>query len=452
MGKGDLTLMRYLHIVPYQNLINWSVAHVLGNDLGFTNRYPFVSIGVLLKPSRNVVIIKDNVEYKQVTVKTNGGGAVLRGIKLGKDIGTKKQYRVTEGQFIMSKIDARNGAFGIVSGDLNGAVVTGDFPVYDVEKEKLNPSYLQLLSCTKPFIKYAQSCSRGTTNRQRIDVNHFLDLQIPLPSLEEQNTIVTAYKNSISLAEQYEQQVANNGGKIKQYINTQLGIEQFTLHKLEHGNVLQFIRYKETLLRWDIWNGDNVISSKYEVVRLRKLIQQINTGTIPPTNKPEYFGGDIKFYTPSDIDGDMYLGKSERTLTQKAIVDKKARIFYKGDLLFVGIGSTVGKVGIVSDDIASSNQQITGLTLDRHSILPEFAFIYMNANKDITTAEQSKTTLPIVNQEKIKNIQIPLPPLNIQNEIVSYVKGQKDLMVQLKQRAQDARKKAIIDFETKLFV
>lgn len=452
MGKGNLTTMRYLHMVLYQNLPNWSVAHILGNDLGFTNRYPFVSIGVLLKPSRNIVIIKDNVEYKQVTLKTNGGGAVLRGTKLGKDIGTKKQYCVSEGQFIMSKIDARNGAFGIVSGDLNGAVVTGDFPVFDVVNEKLNPSYLQLLSSTKPFIRFAQSCSRGTTNRQRIDVNQFLDLRIPLPSLEEQNAIVAAYKNSISLAEQYEQRVANNGKEIQQYINTQLGIEHFTSHKIGQGNILQFIRYKETLLRWGIWIGNNNISSKYEVVRLQELIQQISTGTTPPTNKPEYFGGDIKFYTPSDIDGDMYLGKSERSLTKKAIVDRKARIFHKGDLLFVGIGSTVGKVGIVSDDIASSNQQITGLTLDRHSILPEFAFIYMNANKDITTAEQSKTTLPIVNQEKIKKIQIPLPPLDIQNEIVSYVKGQKDLMVQLKQRAQDARKKAIIDFETKIFV
>ena len=451
MGKVNLTSMRLLHIVPYRDLPNWSVAHILGNDLGFTNRYPFVSIGVLLEPSHNIVIIKDNVEYKQITLKINGGGAVLRGIKLGKDIGTKKQYRVSEGQFIISKIDARNGAFGIISEELNGAVVTGDFPVFDVDKGKLNPSYLQLLSSTKPFIRFAQSCSRGTTNRQRIDVNRFLDLQIPLPPMEEQNAMVAAYKNSISLAEQYEQRVANNGKKIQLYINTQLGIEHFSTHKLGQGNILQFIRYKETLLRWGIWIGDNIISSKYEVVRLQKLIQQINTGTTPPTSKPEYFGGDIKFYTPSDIDGDMYLGKSERTLTQKAILDKKARIFHKGDLLFVGIGSTVGKVGIVTDDIASSNQQITGLTLDRHSILPEFAFVYMDANKDITTVEQSKTTLPIVNQEKIKNIQIPLPPLDVQNEIVYYVKGQKDLVEQLKQRAQDARKKAKIDFETKMY-
>ena len=147
----------------------------------------------------------------------------------------------------------------------------------------------------------------------------------------------------------------------------------------------------------------------------------------------------------------MYLGESERTLSQKAVIDKKARIFQKGDLLFVGIGSTVGKVGVVNDDIVSSNQQITGLTLDAQTILPEYAFVYMNANKNITTAEQSKTTLPIVNQEKIKNIQIPLPPMDVQNEIVAQVSEFKEQIKSLRALAADTRAAAIQQFEQTIF-
>ena len=202
------TKYNYLHFVRFSNLVNWSVSHLLGINMGFTHRFPMVTIGSVIERCKTMIDIDDSTQYKQITLKTNGGGAVLRDVKFGKDIGTKKQYVVSSGQFIMSKIDARNGAFGIVSEDLTGAVVTGDFPVFDVDKERLNSSYLQLLSSTKPFIRFAQGCSRGTTNRPRIDVKQFLDMQIPLPYLEEQNAIVADYKDSILMAKQYEQRAA----------------------------------------------------------------------------------------------------------------------------------------------------------------------------------------------------------------------------------------------------
>lgn len=442
---------KHIHFVSFQSLVNWSVAHLLNKELGFTKQYPFVSIGDLIHRSSELVNVEDDILYTQVTLKTNGGGAVLRDKKFGKDIGTKKQYRAKEGQFIMSKIDARNGAFGVVGKELDGAIVTGDFPLFDVDKDRINPFYLYLLSSTRPFVQFAQSCSRGTTNRQRIDIDAFLGMQIPLPSLDEQNEIVAAYNDSFVIAKQYEKQASDKEDSIQQYLDTQLGIEQLTSYKLNQDSILQFIKFKDTFYRWDPWRGDNIISSKYKIVRLQDILQQINTGTTPPTNRPEYFGGDIKFYTPSDIDGNMYLGESERTLSQKAIADKKARIFRKGDLLFVGTGSTVGKVGVINDDIVSSNQQITGLTLDLQTILPEYAFVYMNANKDITTAEQSKTTLPIVNQEKIKNIQIPLPPIDVQKEIVAHVFELKEQIKSLRALAADTRATAIQQFEQTIF-
>lgn len=124
---------KYLHFVTLQSLVNWSVAHLLNSDIGFTKHYPFVKIGDVIRRNTTLVSIEDKTLYKQITLKTNGGGAVLRDKKWGKDIGTKKQYLAKEGQFIMSKIDARNGAFGVVSNELDNAIVTGDFPLFDVD-------------------------------------------------------------------------------------------------------------------------------------------------------------------------------------------------------------------------------------------------------------------------------------------------------------------------------
>ena len=164
----------YLKFVRFKRIDNWSVSHILGMNMGYNEKYPLVSIGQIITKSTKPIEIEDNTSYKQITLKTNGGGAVLRDVKQGRNIGIKRQYLVSAGQFIMSKIDARNGAFGVVSLDLDGAVVTADFPVFDVDKERVLPEYLALTSSTASFVRFAQSCSRGTTNRQRIDVNLFL--------------------------------------------------------------------------------------------------------------------------------------------------------------------------------------------------------------------------------------------------------------------------------------
>lgn len=430
MGKGDFTSMRYLHLVPYQHLPNWSVAHVLGNDLGFTNRYPLVSIGALLKLVHNIVIIKDNVEYKQVTVKTNGGGAVLRGIKLGKDIGTKKQYRVSEGQFIMSKIDARNGAFGIVSGDLTGAVVTGDFPVFDVDKEKLNPSYLQLLSSTKPFIKFAQSCSRGTTNRQRIDVKQFLDMQIPLPLLKEQNVIVAAYNNLLVLADQYEQQSIAEENSIQQYISQHLGLSTITNKKGSSKTFMYLTSLQELSVRWDVWNIINsCYNGKYGLISLSKVIKMSSGQFLP--SKSQIAGQYIVY------------GGNGKTGTHN-------KYCYSGKRIVIGrVGEYCGNVHLVDGAYWITDN---ALKVDKinDNITWEYLAIVLSALN--INQYKSVSAQPSISQKKILQLQIPIPPMDVQNEIVKHVDEQKALINQLKQRAQDARKKAMIDFETKIFV
>ena len=150
------TKYNYLHFERFRNLVNWSVSHLLGMNMGFTHRFPMVTIGSVIERSKTTIDIDDSTQYKQITLKTNGGGAVLRDVKLGKDIGTKKQYIVSAEQFIMSKIDARNGAFGVVTEDLDGAVVTADFPVFNVVVKSVGPAFVvmhyDMLAYLRPLV------------------------------------------------------------------------------------------------------------------------------------------------------------------------------------------------------------------------------------------------------------------------------------------------------------
>ena len=443
------TTYSYLQFVSYANIQNWSVHFLKGNDFGYSDRYPLVRIGSFLKRNKAEVIVEDDMEYKQVTVRTNNGGVCLRGVKKGKDIGTKKQMVVHTGQYIVSKIDARNGAFGIIPEELDGAIVTNDFPVFDVDNAVVNTEFLLLITTTKQFVAFAQSCSSGTTNRRRIDIDKFLEQKIPMASLEEQERLVDAYNVLMSKSDIKEQEAEQIDESIQSFIISQLGLVK---RKKTHRNSLMgFIHFKDTLNRWDTYAIKEQYKSTWLVQEMDRLINSISTGTTPPTTHKEYFGGEIPFFTPADVSGEMYLKESERHLSQKSIDDGKARTYKQGTILFVGIGSTVGKVGIVEMPLCSSNQQITGITVNQEYVIPEYVYCFLHYNKDVSTAEQAKTTLPIVNQTKIGKIPIPVPPKEIQEEIVAYTKEKHQQMSILRAEAQRLRQQALEEFEKELF-
>lgn len=413
-------IYKYLHFANYKDIPNWSVQYADEEDLGFTRKYPMARIGSFLVKSKDTIEVQDDVEYKQVTIKINNGGVVPRNngeTILGSKIGTKRQHIVHAGQFIMSKIDARNGAYGIVPAELEGAIVTNDFPVFDVDASKIIPQFLVLVSTTEKFVEFARKCSSGTTNRKRIDIDVFLNQLIPLPSIEEQKLILDDYNIHMESAIRKQYKIKSLVVDSQKLICNILGIKQKVVQESE--SLLQFIHLVDTGSRWDALVDTYAIESKYQIYNLGKFIKHISTGTTPPTSYPEYFDGDVKFFTPADLGNDKYLEHSSRTISTVAVENKKARIYHKGDILFVGIGSTVGKVGIVKDETVSSNQQITGFTIDSSKINPEYVYYYLLYNRDITTADQSKTTLPIVNQDKICKIPIVVPPIKVQDEIVS---------------------------------
>jgi type I restriction enzyme M protein len=135
----------------------------------------------LLTRDREEVPINNKVEYAQVTVRLYGKGVIERGRLLGKNIKTRPQFVAHANNLIMSRIDARNGAFGIIPTYLEGAVVTQDFPMFRIEPTIIIPEYLALLLKSEEFIEICKRSSRGTTNRKRLREDLLLSEQVPVP-------------------------------------------------------------------------------------------------------------------------------------------------------------------------------------------------------------------------------------------------------------------------------
>lgn len=119
-----------------------------------------VKLGQILLKSDQWVEIDPAEQYQQVTIKMWGQGLALRQEVFGSAIKAKRQLQVKEGQFILSRIDARNGAFGLVPKFLDGAVVSNDFPAFDLNLEQLFPPFLGWMSKTASFVDLCTACKR----------------------------------------------------------------------------------------------------------------------------------------------------------------------------------------------------------------------------------------------------------------------------------------------------
>ena len=179
-----------LEFLDYSKLNNWSVQNLLENNFNYNKSYSLVKIKKFIKRSKIQTLVDDNTEYKRVKIKLYNKGVSIRDKVFGKDIGTKKQFIIKEGQFLLSKIDARNGAFGIATKEIDGAIITADFFAYDIDETIINPYFLSLITTTDEFLNFAKNSSTGTTNRQRLNEDLFLNVEIPLPSINEQNDLV----------------------------------------------------------------------------------------------------------------------------------------------------------------------------------------------------------------------------------------------------------------------
>ena len=411
-------------------------------------------IGEFLKRNKTAITIQDGVKYKRVTIKVRNGGVILRDEVMGENIGTKKQFLVSEGQFILSKIDARNGAMGIIPTELDGAVVTQDFLPYDIDKTKVNPQYFVLVCTTKQFIAFCQSCSSGTTNRQRVDEARFLNIKVPVPSLEEQNELVKEYNKQISIASDAELLAIKKHHKINSLLFVELGV------KISKDNVLNGLSTVafSALDRWDIAYLQNSAkyTAKYKSFRFEDCIERFMKGSDgkslrmetykTPTRDFHYIGMEhIEKATGQLIDAPIVKGSQIKSQTVT---------IPNGYFIYGKLRPYLNKYWYNNtnwDNIVCSSELFVFRIKD--SINTRFFEVVLGS--DIVQEQIADLTsgarMPRITEEVFMNIQIPIPPLDIQKSLADKIDKITDEIKELRNSALQKRTVALRNFETQIF-
>jgi len=155
-----------------------------------TKTWPLVRLGDVFRRVKDEVMVEEDESYARLTIRMNGNGIVQRDRVPGREIGTKRQFIARAGQLVLSKIDARNGAFGILPPHCDNAIITGNFWAFDADHERLIPRFFDYLTKTRMFVDFCIRASEGTTNRLYLQEDQFLTQKIMLPPLAEQRRIV----------------------------------------------------------------------------------------------------------------------------------------------------------------------------------------------------------------------------------------------------------------------
>lgn len=336
-------------------------------------------LGDFLERQYDSISVDSLIKYKRITIKTKGQGIELRDEVEGIEIGTKNQFRAKHNQFLLSKIDAMNGAFGIVPIECDGGIITGNFWTYNLNEEIIDREYLRLLCIKQEFTKFSLAASEGTTNRKYLRENKFLNLSIFLPPITEQHRIISkieSIKNRVEeikkLRDIQEKELANfHYSYFKNLIN------EFGLSPLGQGIELcnDFIKIDDEVT--------------YSLCR----VQTKTLGIVLRENKT---GFEIK--------------------------TKKQQVCKAGEFLVAEMDARFGGYGIVPDEL-------DGAIVSSHYFLYSFKEEILNKkyleyfSRTNWFFEQvvakGSTNYAAIRPKQVLNYQIPLPPIETQNRIVS---------------------------------
>ena len=225
-----------------------------------------VKIGDFLKRKRIPIQLESDKEYKLITIKLYHKGVYLRGNKKGSEIHSN-MYKVSKGDFILSGIDARNGAFGIVPDSLDGAIVTNDFWYFDIDELIIKKEFFLWLTSTPVFLDACQKASTGETQRIRLQKDAFFNYQIKCPSIEYQEEFLARINPIIE--------------KIKIIQSETEKQTEYT--KLLRQNILQ--QAIEGKLTAD-WRKQNPVQKGNPDYDAEALFEQIQKGEVSPSLQP----------------------------------------------------------------------------------------------------------------------------------------------------------------------
>lgn len=152
-----------------------------------------VKIGDVMKFRKESICIDDDAEYRLCRVQLHRRGVVTRQTQKGIEIRTKKQYLCKKDDFIVAEMDAKFGGYGIIPQELDGAIVSSHYYLFEVNQQKLLVDFLRIVLKTTAIQN--QIKAKGSTNYSSIRPKEILNFSLNIPDIATQLQIVERHRH-----------------------------------------------------------------------------------------------------------------------------------------------------------------------------------------------------------------------------------------------------------------
>ena len=312
---------------------------------------------------------------------------------VGTDLSSYKIVRT--GQFAYGPVTSRNGEkISIALLQDKDCIISSSYTVFEVvNKNALDPEYLMLWFSRPEFDRYARYMSHGSV-REIFDWDELCKVELPVPSIDKQRSIVKAYQ---TITERIE---------LKRRINDNL----VELCKTEFMRT--FATHPEYRDEQSDWFSQPLGKSLSRVA-MGPFGSNIKTDCFVDRGVPVLNGDNISGYLLSE--------RSFRYVEEEKANQLKNSIAFSGDIVITHRG-TLGQVALVPDKtkfdryVISQSQFL--LTCDQRALLPEYVlfFFHTDAGRRKLLANDNTTGVPSIAKPTsyIKALHIPIPPIELQ--------------------------------------
>jgi|GEM_PF-1207119 len=425
----------YLKFVGFKDLGLWDVKRYYKKyNLQFSNA---VFLSDILKPYQKSVSKEEMLKNKwQIISKINNKGELF--LRDFEEINTYKGSLkiVPDNTIIYSKIGAKLGSIYFHEQGKAPFGVSLEYPAYTFNNNKVNGKFLQRLLRSNYFKELLGNKTSGIS-RARVKEEEFLSLQIPLPSLHEQEQIFNNYYDKINEANDLEKENEYIRKNLEQVLFENVKDET---NKNKEDSFLNFVDYKDLRL-WDVKNYKKTkLKTKFQLVKLDEILSIDKMDWVDIEDEKEYPILGVRAQGRG-----VYINRIAKgsELTMKKYQKSKANY-----LFYCKVRTVNGQWGVVypefENSYGSSNMQY--LKIDERKINLRFFECLLTIK--ILTNEFDKNAIGADGRhftlKTLLNQKIPLPSLHEQEKLIG------NYFENIKQ-AQNLKNQAEMEFEKSVF-
>lgn len=155
-------------------------------------------------------------------------------------------------------------------------------------------------------------------------------------------------------------------------------------------------------------------------VEFRKLgeISNFRRGSFPqPYGNKEWYGGEgaMPFIQVADIEDNMQLAKKTKRLISR--LAQPMSVFAPKESIIISLQGSIGRIAVTQYD-AYIDRTVAIFTNISKNIIPKYFVYQLQSIFKIKEKTARGSTIKTITKEEFTNFEIPLPPLEVQKEIV----------------------------------